>query len=394
MTYPTSYRRNTLSRLGRVPRLSRRGFPPIPANTNRPPAPVIPFGLSSAPRALRHGYRIGGLLHPAIRIAYEAWQYWRSRPGNKNTLEFLHMGGDWVQTVHCPGQISNFYEHEYQTCNILLHLWKPGVVPEPGPGPKEGPTKWTQHLYWFNGVVVGNMTYYLRQRWELAKPTTNKQVVSPPRRGYIMPTPIPPLILSLDPMQNPVAAPEVSPEPLPYKALPLRRTNPYRVEQSSRGYKAEPTGSEQTSIESPPGTRLREPPRKGEKEAKTAIRDPRLFQAFAHAVTEPLDIIAALWEGLPYSIRRRDKVYQVRNKTTLQVGICRKTEDVWEHFDKIDWQKAGLALIANEIEDRIFGAIGRAGARASARTSDRLGIQRRLGGGGLGITAQIVTQDR
>lgn len=89
------------------------------------------------------------------------------------------------------------------------------------------------------------------------------------------------------------------------------------------------------------------------------------------AITETADIISAIYGAIPSKYRRKG------------VTIQGKADAIWKHFDEIDWWKAFQNLTENQIEDFVFGRIGRIGKRASRKLGEWSGKGHGIGTGPL-----------
>lgn len=74
-----------------------------------------------------------------------------------------------------------------------------------------------------------------------------------------------------------------------------------------------------------------------------------------NAITESIDLIRPIWDALPDKYQTRGAPPQVMLK------------EIFTNFDKINWTEAVLGIVENQIEDKIFGAIGSALTKAQRR---------------------------
>lgn len=184
-----------------------------------------------------------------------------------------------------------------------------------------------------------------------------------------------------DPMQLPIGVPVVDPRPLPYRLLPHQRPNPWRdpAEQPRQGngpsQRLRPRGrivvpSEVIPVE--PGKPVPKPkpepyspakPPPGTKERKmiVTIAGTSFIGRLVNVTTESVDLINAVYEGLPSRLRRRGLTPQA------------KLRAVYDHLDEWDPWAFAQAFAMNQIEDMVFGRIGRIGARASRRLGEWTG---------------------
>lgn len=378
MSYPTSYRRAGGPRGSQGSRLSRRGSLTLLAFYRSFPGQTHIPQVKPKRHPAFYGFSRIARLHYFVRLGIQAYEFAASRLDLHESA--WNAGPGWYRVHKCEGRISHNYEHEYSTCNILLHLWKPGVTPEPGPGPLEFATKWTQHLYWFNGIVVGNHTYYLREKWWLDKPTDGQEAYPPRLRA--IPKQAPALAVAVDPFLMPVEGGLLEPEPIPYRLRPHRQPNPFRSpsEQSHRGYDASEDFGGAPDAEQALPFRVRQPAAKGTREAKIFVAMPIFAQIITGAVTETGDFIDALHDALPkhaqYFAIYGNRFFRDKwKKDTHARFIARKANLVWTYFDLIDWKKAGNNIVRNEIIDQTGGFVGRKAKRAAQKMRLTHGLQ-------------------
>ena len=233
---------------------------------------------------------------------------------------------------------------------------------------------------------------------------------------------------SLDPDQLPITQPGVDPDPVPWWLLPSRQFNPYRApgQQRQAGYavpEPEPIyeeiptpvspgqiGQLEPSVPGAPGVSVSADPQSGlewhspsarnqnnprkprwnEREKKTYVA----AGAFAARIgfnfaTEADDFITAIWKAVPIKERTLPPGYVLRK------GVVRKTRrpkqtpqqmasDIWRYVNKVGMSsQAGQKfafeaidnLVANQVEDYVFGKIGRKGAEASGAAGLSHGLQ-------------------
>jgi hypothetical protein len=99
-----------------------------------------------------------------------------------------------------------------------------------------------------------------------------------------------------------------------------------------------------------------------------------------NSVTEYGDVIRALWNALPEQCRTgyyrlhksRTEVFYVKR---FQANIGQMSSDVYRCFGDMNMSEAVKNLISNEIEDRLFGRLGKVGGEAGRRTGRPAGIQ-------------------
>lgn len=99
---------------------------------------------------------------------------------------------------------------------------------------------------------------------------------------------------------------------------------------------------------------------------------PRLARIIRYlgAVTEAADTVDALYDALPSRYRPRYKKtkYEKRN-----VSYNEKLEALYNHWDQVDMSQAIQNLIEENVKDRIYGEIGKAGGEVSRRLGHHYG---------------------
>lgn len=184
-------------------------------------------------------------------------------------------------------------------------------------------------------------------------------------------------VYAIDPMTMPIGQPIANPEPLPYRDLPSRGHNPYRVHQSEFGYDLPPE-PELPETPTPPAIEIypspggrpspehnfaRPPKRTKERKFKLALNNGSVIGRIVGATGEAADFVNALWWALPKSVR-------TKGRPPLQ----QKALDVYRHFSELDMEQALKNLVVNEIQDRVIGRIGRAVAKVNARSDRPAGL--------------------
>jgi hypothetical protein len=247
---------------------------------------------------------------------------------------------------------------------------------------------------WDSGVYNGNGWWYVNftavknpfafPGWFIAPATALYQMsktgqpTMPPRPEWLPEVPLSPAIWvppavpmvnpAVDPMALPIGKPVAVPRPLPWRAVPARRPNPYRNprEQTQRGYAVpvQPRGSEYPAAGptlelSPHGTKQIKPehqfakPPSGTKERKFASGLRIALIGGVNAVTETKDAVEAIHEALP-------KKVQAKRNGHLDPSLQAMMGAIYDNFDELDVPQAIQNLIANQIEDAIIGRANRA----------------------------------
>jgi hypothetical protein len=181
----------------------------------------------------------------------------------------------------------------------------------------------------------------------------------------------------IDPMSLPLGQPVSQPSPIPYRALPHRRVNPWRspVERSTWGHDTAPAiaprlrpyqvGAINTTITgtavktNPNGRHNMLPPGAGEKEKKGSLPGwgAALNNAIGHA-TEALDAIDAVYYALPASIRAAEFAAYGG-----YMGPQDKLAAIWRNAQHIDPLEVAKNLILNAAQDRAIGKASRTASR-------------------------------
>lgn len=176
---------------------------------------------------------------------------------------------------------------------------------------------------------------------------------------------------AIDPMALPIGAPVPVVKPLPVRAVPKRRSNPYRspTEQPRWGPGPAPRSPANTLpgygktfvIEA--GKPVRELPAARHKLARPSGKQRKFVLAlpkgagyvrFLDFVGETADLIGAIYDALPRQYRPR-----------RVVRAAEQLEILYEHWDKLDLQKAAQNILVEHAEDYMYGRIGRSYAAAN-----------------------------
>ena len=209
---------------------------------------------------------------------------------------------------------------------VPLPMTHPGVFPKPGqmpgvqPGPKPGA---------FPGTKPG-----------------------------IMPLPIPKpggLPIVVGPVIGPGAQPWVPPK-IVVSPKPGVSSKPPTI------YKPPPSGPSQ-------------PPKKGWKEKKLNVKSiggaATAIWVAGNAFTEGVDLMESIYDAIPDYPGKKD------NPTPYDMA-----EAIYDNFDEIDWPSAIENWINNQIEDAVFGGIGKAGNKANQVSGAATGGGHAVGAGG------------
>lgn len=110
----------------------------------------------------------------------------------------------------------------------------------------------------------------------------------------------------------------------------------------------------------------RTPPKIGERETKK-ILNPRKGVALIAlgGFTEYLDLISALYQGVPSEYKDKRSSFTDRHQLVLLA--------IWHN--SMDWDIATTAILVNQIQDTFLGKLGKAGGVASGKLGLSVGIQ-------------------
>lgn len=96
----------------------------------------------------------------------------------------------------------------------------------------------------------------------------------------------------------------------------------------------------------------------------------------ANGLGETADFVNAVYKALPRDVRPYKRI-----------GALEKASLVYKHFDRLDVQQALLNVVYNQIEDAIYGRIGRAVGRSHRRFFESTGYNSPLHGRTFGINS-------
>lgn len=199
------------------------------------------------------------------------------------------------------------------------------------------------------------------------------------------------------PTERPLKGPRVDPRKNPWRvgkpdirpgAIPMNRNSP-RYDPAGVTIELTVSPNGQTSVGSTPGF-MREPPGRGVREGKLrrgAIAGAAALKAFG-GFGEFGDAVAAIYDALPDKIKKADRAKvrkydskrpwfdkngNVKTKST-NPSTAAKFASIYKNFPQLDHNKAFDNLMKNEIQDRAFGAIGKALGRAGGKAGQLFGF--------------------
>lgn len=270
-------------------------------------------------------------------------------------------------------------------------------------------------IYWHKVAVHtnGEIIYEMSQYWDRVGAPTPQEVplpwphISPLPGPAVVPSPWSPAVVPwphVDPMRVPPNSPQPVPNPIPWRDLPGRRPNPWTPERPEWGNEPwrSPDESPVPGQRPAPGTApvpapgpvpdwelypnpgpispqtptqpngrpgqdatIPRRPRRGEKERKISAYGKSGGRAFAlrivNLVSEGVDLMDAFYWALP------------DYRTSGKHNATQRAEQLWKHWDEVDMQQAMENVIANELQDRFYGRLGRAAADLAISTGRPVG---------------------
>jgi len=173
---------------------------------------------------------------------------------------------------------------------------------------------------------------------------------------------------------GPIGGARLGPVPQPeYSLSPTDSTDfGYRLRPETPSPQPEPqreikveTDADGKLDKGPPPDGLPKTPEKGEKERKVIAQINRRsgLGLALNLLTEGKDVIDAFWDALPQRYQTR-----VGGRVTTPTV---KLQDLYRHWNEVNMDVALQNLVENQIEDAIFGAIGRLTGRAARVTGHR-----------------------
>lgn len=239
------------------------------------------------------------------------------------------------------------------------------LYPQTGIPPNQ---QWISGFVYYSiqvGAALRGNTWYARPLWTPAIPAVHP---------------------AIDPFSLPIMKPVPMPEPLPYRALPYVRSNPWRVYNNEAGNvvgHAEPDPFKDPYSEafaSPPQAaplpkHKNAPPDNRTKERKSnvwGLGATTVGKVFG-AATETGDAVDSLWDALPDSFKKKEMAKRHGKKPKL----LDKIGQLFDNWEDVNVEQAIGNLIANQIEDRAYGAVG----KALQKPGKAMGSNRGLSGG-------------
>jgi len=171
----------------------------------------------------------------------------------------------------------------------------------------------------------------------------------------------------IDPESLPLLRPSPFPEVIPFRELPHRRTNRWRVRRYRREVGPQPSarprearqpskfviGTQGTIKEGPSPRQRPARPGRHKKETKLIAKLGGALGRIVNIVSESDDFIDAIFNALPWQQQRGCK----RSPQA-------KLECLYRHWDKLDGSQALINLVLENLVDLVFGKLGQAMGRA------------------------------
>lgn len=167
-----------------------------------------------------------------------------------------------------------------------------------------------------------------------------------------------PIIRALDPMLEPIGYPTPQPVPLPPSLAPYQPPAPEGSGRASPDTGGQPGGPGR------PRPYVPEPPGKGKKEKKwlAPTAGGLALARVLEAITESIDALEAVWAALPGNANRKAPPPQ---KMLL---------DLFNGWDKLDWEQAAINLARESAEDKAWGKLHSVGRGRSPIDAAKRGI--------------------
>lgn len=369
-----------------------RGRSPIPNSYTPTVGQAARAARFFAPKLLR--------LHPAARLALNLWDLYKWLYGDPMELLLPQTAGSkyaGLKVVHtCNTDDYNgssdagwgpYTARQPDWC-LGLQAWGGQTFEEAVEALKSDVAQpWHNSLPWIadslSKVVSTGERHHFLNSYRLSSdvypfdPTTQPDPLplrpGPPVWAEPQPVETPRSWPSVDPGALPINQPAPRPEPVPYRAVPHRRPDPWAVpgHRWTRGparapgtspgpslrpsqvpatrttVEVRPDGSTRVKHE-PEAAHTRRPPGRGEKEKKFRSRTAAAFANVARAIGgagEVADLFEVAHDSLPAEFQAdSDRIYD-------------KAQHVFRHSDQIMWDEFWRNYAGNDLEDRAVGSV-------------------------------------
>jgi len=173
-----------------------------------------------------------------------------------------------------------------------------------------------------------------------------------------------------------------TPLPLPYIVAPYlggavvgpqwpesgRGYGPRQLPRVTPGWQVEIVPGQKPNVSARPRPRRATPRRERERKQRLVGASAAVYRALndtVNFITESDDFINAVWRAIPADLRPRRKLHDPVNKM----------RDIADNFEHLNVGQALCNLVSENLEDRIYGATGRATQRASQRFGHLAGLE-------------------
>lgn len=320
-------------------------------------------------------------------VPMEQWVPWgQNKPGQPLSYNF----DGWTRSCFNPQIVPAVYHGQQFACRLngtqletFFDEWPTGIAPPSGgrywisltspkrPHPSGPPfIQYDTSEIWNRSELDG-----VPQPVEI--PAIAPQVAPP------MPAIIPRVSPAIDPLQMPIGQPVVEPRPLPYRAIPLRQPNPWRHpdEQPQRGPNGVPAlppvgvppAGRPTERPGPrfrlrwrylPGGKLQgrvdmhpRPQAYYATRWRGRVREQKLkvsggFGYTISTITEFEEFVDLIWQSIP----KQHKSLPMKGE---RLRFDRIVADIYNGWRHINWEKFSEGFFQNQIEDWIFGRVGK-----------------------------------
>lgn len=341
---------------------------PRPANDNERPAPKpandnrllnkrnVAFGLKAAKALAKLPYKRVGLqfirVNPYLNLALTALDLWNTfgrADQSNNTGDAIadYSTYGFILQQSCVGgqppthltRIGSFGPFLNSLVCLAGQAFSPNTDMYTRVDSNTGQMLMMHYTHTF-----GVTNYYSNSQWWYRPALATQKTFLPKYRTWKYPDFVVP-----DPNLLPIKWP--MPYPLP---LPMHLVN-NRVN--------DPLGSQRTNGDKKPTFTVREPPKSGDREKKlsaNAVSAVLALQRVAHGVTEAIDVIDAVHKALPKKLQAKAHF----NGKWYNASPQAKAAAIYANWNAINFNKAVINLIVNDLGDRVIGRSNAAANKA------------------------------